>query len=285
MNISLDFDEMHSIPIEDINSIMVETDKAQLSSHVLRELAINGTIVYFCDEQHMPCGVLLPLNAHSRKSKVLHVQFDMKKPLKKRMWQQIVQQKVFNQAECLRICGKDGYDKLLSLSKRVQSGDNTYIESQAASIYFRLLFGNQFRRKNKSLGNDIDVVNAALNYGYSILRAAIARDLVVYGFEPSLGIFHRSETNRFNLADDLLEPFRPAVDLFTAQNIEGDKLSPSYKRKLLNLLNLGIESGGEQHSIMFALERAVKSLATVCRDGEGRLILPSLGPLKMHRYE
>lgn len=285
LNISLDFDENHSMPIEDINSIMIETDKAQLSSYALRELAVNGSLVYFCDGQHMPCGVLLPLNSHSRKSKVLLAQLSMKKPLKKRLWQQIVQQKINNQAECLKISGKEGHDKLASMAKRVQSGDSTYVEAQAASQYFRMLFGEQFRRKNNPMERNGDLINAALNYGYSILRASIARNLVVYGFEPSIGIFHHSETNRFNLADDLLEPFRPLVDLFIAQNVTGDRLTPSNKRHLYNLLNMNILSGNEKHSVMYALERTVKSFAAVCRDNGGNLILPLLTPLKMHSYE
>jgi len=286
LSIMLEFDdETQLVPIEDINSLLIETEKVQISSHALRELAVNGTVVYFCDEQHMPCGVLLPLNSHSRQLKVLQMQLDMKRPLKKRLWQQIVQQKILNQAECLRICERDGHEKLVSMAKRVQSGDSTYVEAQAASQYFKLLFGDKFRRKNKPSGKNTDIINGSLNYGYSILRAAIARNLTVYGFEPSMGIFHHSETNRFNLADDLLEPFRPIVDLFTAQNIKGDVLTPENKRQLFNLLNMDTKSGNEQHSVMYAMERTVKSLAKVCRDNGGNLILPVLYPLRIHRYE
>lgn len=264
---------------------MIESEKVQISSHALRELAINGTTVYFCDEQHMPCGILLPLNSHSRQLKILQMQYDMKKPLKKRLWQQIVQQKISNQAECLKICENNGHEKLATMVKRVQSGDSTYIEAQAAAQYFKLLFGNDFRRKNKPSGTETDIKNAALNYGYSIIRAAIARNLVIYGFEASMGIFHHSETNRFNLADDLLEPFRPIIDLFTVQNIEGEKLTPDNKRQLYGLLNINVKSGTELHSLMYAVERTVKSFATVCRDHEGQLILPVLIPLITHCYE
>lgn len=285
LKIALEFDENHSIPIEDISSVMIETEKVQISSHALRELALNGSVVYFCDEKHMPCGILLPLNSHSRQLKVLHMQLELKKPLKKRMWQQIIQQKVLNQAECLKMCGNKEHERIAKLAKRVQSGDSTFVESQAATQYFKLLFGRGFKRKNKPTKEAIDEINIALNYGYSIFRAAIARNLVVYGFEPSMGIFHHNETNRYNLADDLLEPYRPIVDLFVAQNINGESFTTSDKRQLFNLLNMGIISGDEKHSIMYALERTVQSFSSICRDKAGDLILPSLCPLIIHRYE
>lgn len=285
LQLLMESEENYSIPIEDINSMMIESEKVQISSHALRELSLNGTAVYLCDEQHMPCGVLLPLNSHSRQLKVLQMQLDMKKPLKKRLWQQIVQQKISNQAECLKICEKSGYEALAAMVKKVQSGDSTYMEAQAAAKYFKLLYGSNFKRKNKPSGLETDIINAALNYGYSIIRAVIARNLVVYGLEPAMGIFHHSETNRFNLADDLLEAFRPVVDLFTAQNIIGEKLTPENKRQLYNLLNIEIRSGNENHSLMYAAERTVKSFAAVCRDNGGSLILPVLSPLKVHCYE
>ncbi|MDD2216159.1 MAG: type II CRISPR-associated endonuclease Cas1 [Eubacteriales bacterium] len=285
LQVVLEPTEHHSVPIEDINNLMIESEKVQISSHALRELALNGTAVYFCDEQHLPCGILLPLNVHSRQLKILQNQLSVKKPLKKRLWQQIVQQKIINQAECLRFCNKEGHQELYNLSKKVQSGDSTYVEAQAAAKYFRLLFGEDFRRYNRRSNTETGIINAALNYGYAIIRGAIARTLVVYGFEPSMGIFHHSETNRFNLADDLLEPFRPIVDLFTAANISGEKLNPQHKNKLVEILNYEIQSANEKHSVMYSIERMVKSLTATYQNNQGRLILPKLCPLKIHTYE
>lgn len=286
LHLDMDLDGIHSVPIEDISSIMVESDSVHISSHALRELASNGTAVFFCDNTHLPCGVLLPLNSHSRQLKVLESQLSIKKPLKKRLWQKIIQQKIANQAECLRICNnKQGYEELQVLAKKVQSGDSTYVESQAASKYFRLLFGNQFRRRNQRASGDVDIINSGLNYGYSIIRGAIARTLVAYGFEPCLGIFHHSETNRFNLADDLLEPFRPLVDLYTYVNIHGEKLMPHHKRNLFGLLNYELESGKESHSVMYSIERIIKSMSSIYQRNEGELLLPRLQALKIHTYE
>jgi CRISPR-associated protein Cas1 len=286
LQLDMDIDGFHSVPIEDISNIMVESDGVQISSHALRELAANGTTVFFCDATHLPCGVLLPLSSHSRQLKILQSQLSVKKPLKKRLWQKIIQRKIANQAECLRICNnQQGYKELQVLAKKVQSGDSTFVESQAAFKYFRLLFGNQFRRRNQRTSEDIDIINSALNYGYSIIRGVIARTLVVYGFEPSLGLFHHSETNRFNLADDLLEPFRPLVDLYTYVNVHGDKLMPQHKRNLFGILNYELQSGNENHSVMYSIERLVKSMSSIYQHNEGELILPKLHALKIHTYE
>lgn len=280
-----DSGERHSIPIEDINSIMIESKEVQISSNALQKLALNGTATFLCDKQHMPCGVIIPFNTHSRKLKILNNQLCIKKPLHKRLWQQIVQQKIINQADCLCFCGKEGYLELNNLYKKVKSGDSTYIESQAAAKYFRLLFGNEFRRYSKKSKNDTDIINSALNYGYAVLRGAIARTLVIYGFEPSMGIHHHSETNRFNLADDLLEPYRPIVDLFTYENIKGDKLTPQHKQGLYEILNYEMLSAGERNSIAYSIERMVKSLSAIYQDNCGQLTLPTLCPLKIHTYE
>ncbi len=264
---------------------MIESDRVHISSYAIQQLTLNGTAVYFCDDKHLPCGILLPLKAHSRQLKVLQYQLSLKKPLIKRLWQQVVRQKIINQAECLSICNKEGHQELINLSKKVQSGDSTYIEAQAAAKYFKLLFGDDFRRYNKRSNVDTGIINAALNYGYSIIRGAIARTLVVYGLEPSLGIFHHSETNRFNLADDLLEPFRPIVDLYTAENICGEKLTPQYKNELFGILNYEMQFANEKHSVMYSIERLVKSLTAAYQNNTGQLVLPKLCPLKIHTYE
>jgi len=285
LQVIIDPDEQHSVPIEDINTLMIESGKVQISSHALRELTLNGSAVYFCNEQHMPCGILLPLNVHSRQLKILKNQLSVKKPLNKRLWKQIIQQKIINQAECLSLCNKEGHQELYTLFQKVQSGDSGHIEAQAAAKYFKQLFGGGFRRCNKHSNNNTDIINAAMNYGYAILRGAIARTLVVYGFEPSLGIFHHSETNRFNLADDLLEPFRPIVDLYTIKNIAGEELTSRHKNQLFGILSCEMQSENEKHSVTYSIERIVKSLTTCYQNNEGQLILPQLCPLKIHSYE
>ena len=191
----------------------------------------------------------------------------------------MVQEKIRNQGRCLEFCGKENIvDKLVD---KVKSGDTTNVESMAAAAYFPMLFGEDFTRRTPYLVNDI------LNYGYMILRSAIARYLAIYGFEPSLGLFHHSELNAFNLADDLLEPFRPLVDLYAFRFVESEEeyLTKEMRRGLVQLLNCNIRSGKEVHSVNHAIEREVQGLSRCFEDASAVLLLPELMPLQAHAYE
>ena len=196
-------------------------------------------------------------------------------PAKKRMWQQVVTAKIQNQAECLALCGKTQEAAFLfGRAKAVTSGDKDNVEASAAAYYFPALFGEGYTRRNE------DTRNAALNYAYAILRGYMARCLTVYGFQPCLGLHHDSELNQFNLADDLMEPFRPVADLYVAANVAEDAaLTPILKGKLVNLLNADILSGGQHHSVAYAMERLVQGLR-----GQA-LLLPKLLEYKQHSYE
>lgn len=271
-----------SFPLEDIDSIMIENQTVKLSAYMLQKFAEMGIAVYVCDDKHMPNAVLIPMLRHSRHYRILKAQMNLGKPLQKRLWQQIVIRKIENQAECLRICGKKGADTLFALSREVQSGDRTHVEAKAAALYFRNLFGKTFSRGEDSK------INAALNYGYAIIRGMIARELVCYGFEPSIGLFHRSELNSFNLADDVIEPFRPMVDLYTATGIVQDDfpiLTSDDKKSLFKLVNFDMLIGNEYHMVSNCIEKTVASLSTSIQDGNNVLKLPKLTILQEHRYE
>lgn len=275
-------DSQYSVPIEDIHSVMLENRQSRISAYALSELAENGTVVYLCNDQHTPCGVILPFCTHSRHTKIINSQLSQSKPYLKRLWQQIIVTKIENQAKCLQMLGiGQTAQKLNTLSKTVTSGDVKNVEGSAAAIYFRALFGKGFNR-NKDC-----IINAALNYGYSVLRGAVARNVCVYGFEPSLGIHHFSELNSFNLADDLLEPFRPFVDCYVALNIAAKEaeLSKAHKWELYNLLNYSALSASESHSMQYAIERTVMSLSRCYSNKKGELVLPVLSELKLHKYE
>ncbi|MEG2295758.1 MAG: type II CRISPR-associated endonuclease Cas1, partial [Oscillospiraceae bacterium] len=242
----------HSIPLEDINSIMIESRQVNISSSLLSKVAENKICLFICDEKHMPCGVMLPFNAHFKKLAVLESQFNLLKPLKKNIWKQIVMQKIENQAKVLEIMEIKSYETVACIAKKVSSGDSENMEAVAASKYFKLLFGKDFTRGQEN------GINACLNYGYAILRGMIARTLVVYGFEPSIGLFHKSKVNAFNLADDIIEVYRPIVDLYTIQNIEfiepQNYLTPKLKQGIYNLINLNVISAGEKHSVTYAID-------------------------------
>ena len=280
----VDTGEKCKIPLEDINALLLESQRGNITLPCLSQLVNKGITVYTCDEKHMPSGVLFPFAQHSRQLGIIKLQDKLTVPGKKRLWQQIIRCKISNQALCLQYYGlKDEAEYLNKLADKVSSGDNEHVEAPAAAYYFHRLFGVGFSREDEG-----DPRNAALNYGYAILRGNVARLLAVYGFFPSYGIYHRSELNAFNLADDLLEPFRPVVDLFVANNISEDEvgLAVETKHQLFNLLNLEIESGKQKHSVAYATERLVQSLSKGMEDYQNNmLLLPTLLPLCQHNYE
>ena len=267
-----------SFPIEDLLSVLIESRQCTITTAALSELAKEGVAVFTCDEKHIPCAVTLPFARHSRQLEVTHQQFNWTVAEKNRWWQQIVQAKIRNQAECLALCGR--CEKAVILRKRsdaVRRGDSENIEATAAAIYFPALFGEGFTR-----GAEADTRNAALNYGYAILRGCMARCLAVYGFIPWMGLHHESTLNAWNLADDMMEPYRPVVDLFVAAQVGSNaSLDTRLKSWLFNLLNMDIRSGGQRHSVAYAMERQTQSL----RSNAKTLILPELMPLQPHSYE
>lgn len=274
--------EKFTVPLEDISALLIEAQQVQLTAHAAAALAGHGVTVFFCDEKHLPCAQLLPINQYCRQRKLLMAQCEMGKPLKKQLWQRIVVQKIRNQAACLRILGKDGWEELQQLSERVLSDDGDNREAVAAARYFPALFGGGFSRASD------DPRNSALNYGYAILRGALARNLVVHGLEPCIGLHHRSELNNFNLADDLIEPFRPLVDMYVAQNISPDDeaLTPGQKAGLFNLTNYLVRQAGRKYRVMLSVGRSCAALASCIAEGQaGLLELPELIPLELHRYE
>lgn len=271
----------HSVSIEDISAILLESRQITITTAALSRLGQRGCAVYTCDEKHLPCAVMMPYQQHSRGLSVLRAQMNMTEPTKKRLWQSIVKAKIENQAECLRLTGhKEESEVLNTMAERVRSGDSENVEATAAQFYFPILFREGFTRENDS------GVNAGLNYGYAVLRGCIARHLAVYGFMPSLGLHHRSTLNPFNLADDLIEPFRPVVDLLVFHNMDDDsELIPENKRLLFNCLNLDIISGAQHHSVSYAIERLVHSLGRSLTTSKNDLILPTLLEIAQHSYE
>ena len=270
-----------TVPMEDITSLMLESQAVTVTPSALQKLADYGVTVYLCDEKHLPAALLLPINRHSRQLKALKGQIAMTKPTQKRLWQSVVTTKIRNQAKCLELLGRSGGGDLLELSRSVHSGDPGNCEATAAAQYFPALFGPGFTRDAGGL------TNAALNYGYAILRGAVARNLAVHGIEPCLGIFHHSELNQFNLADDLMEPYRPLVDLYVASHTGGEEgdLTPKLKQSLFNLTNYLVRQGGKRYRMISAVGRMAESFARVLAQETGTLELPELIPLELYRYE
>lgn len=280
-SLAIEQEETAFVPFEDIAIIVLNHREIQLTHPVLSACADYGIGLYATGDNHQPNGVFLPFLAHSRTTRLMRKQMDIPRPLAKQAWASIVRRKIENQAVVLRFCAKPGVDRMDSYARRVRSGDTENLEGQAAAFYFTQLFGQGFYRAEERW------VNAALDYGYAVLRGAIARGLVAHGMHPPIGLFHASEQNAFNLADDLIEPFRPLVDLHVAKNpafTEGD-LSPQDKAELVALLNVDVGMPQGKMSALSAIEYAVEGLARLFEEGNSELELPALIGLQAHRLE
>ena len=269
------------VPFEDIAVILLNHREINLSHPVLSACAEYGIGLYATGSNHQPSGVFLPFLSHSRTTRLMRKQLDIAKPLAKQAWANIVRRKIENQAKCLHVAGRKGVDRLESYARRVRSGDVDNLEGQAAAFYFAQLFGQGFFRADERW------TNAALDYGYAVLRGAIARGLVAHGLHPPIGIFHASEQNAFNLADDLIEPFRPLVDLhvFKHHSVVEGELTPQDKAALVALLNIDVGMPQGKMSALSAIEFAVESLARLFEQDDSDLALPTLIGLHAHALE
>lgn len=199
-------DEKRTIPIEDIGFVLINHPMVSISMPLLNELASNNIAVVFCDEKGLPKSMLLNFDSNLTQGKIISEQLVAGEVLKKNLWRQIIVSKIKNQSLLLNKLGLDG-ESLKPLYMNVKSGDSDNKEGIAARLYFKTLFGKEFTRDRNAGG-----INAFLNYGYAILRAATVRAALSSGLFPALGIFHHHRSNAFPLADDIMEPFRPFVD-------------------------------------------------------------------------
>lgn len=272
--------EEFSFPIEDIRSILIDNDNTVLSSRLISRLAEDGVCLILCGNKHLPSACLLPISVYCRQNKRISLQFSQSKPVLKKLWQNIITAKIANQAKCLELNGCEFKD-LLGISRNVTSGDSTNREGYAARIYFKRLFGDDFIREDGS------VINAGLNYGYAILRSYIAKTLVLYGFEPSVGIHHKNQLNQFNLADDLIEPYRPIVDNFVKKHYPewNNELLTSQKAQLLLLLNSAVIIENKRHSVANAIELTVQSIVSSFEEMSMSIKLPCLIDTEFFDYE
>lgn len=252
-------DTKTTIPIEDLSVVVLETGFVQLTGNVLSEFAANDVVLLSCDASHLPSGTFFPFHNNSRYSEMAHIQVVASEPLKKRVWQSVVQQKILNQSAVLCALGIE--NSLNEIAKRVQSGDTDNREAYAAQLYWRSLFGDFTRR------DDANIINKALNYGYAIVRGCMARNIVASGLLPCFGIHHDNQLNQFNLVDDMMEPLRPFVDYCVAKlNLSAyTDLTPELKNKLISVLICNADINGETISVLKCAEMMAASLAKAFR--------------------
>ncbi len=263
-----------TLPIEDLGVVIVDDVRASYTQAVFIELLAAGATVMVTGRDHLPAGMMLPLDAHHVQTERHLAQVEAGEPVKKRAWQALIQAKIAQQGAMLAHFTGD-HGGLAAMAQRVKSGDPDNLEAQAAQRYWPRLFGREFRRDR-----DADGVNALLNYGYAVVRAATARAVVASGLIPSLGVFHRNRGNPFCLADDLLEPYRPYVDWRVKLLVnECDGVAPklddrSARAALLGLFNETILVGGRRTPLLLALHASAASLSRALTGGERTLALP-----------
>ena len=227
-------DDVQKYHLSEISSIILETTQVYFSAYLASELAKSKILTIFCDEKHLPVGHYLPLYGAHNCSKRMQEQIAWGEVIKKQVWQAVVKYKIEQQANLLSDRNLENSNVLFGFAKSVKSGDATNREAQAARVHFSSLFGENFTRETDS------PLNAALNYGYSILLAMVARELSARGYLTQIGICHRNEYNQFNLACDLMEPFRPLVDRVVFDNFEGD-FTRDLRLTLLSISTMVVE--------------------------------------------
>jgi CRISPR-associated protein Cas1 len=231
------------IHLSEISSITLGTNQVFLSAYLLSELAKNKISLVVTDEKHNPIGQYLPLYGAHNTSKRIAEQLEWGAPIKKRVWQHVIKDKIRQQARLLEERGSEVEAKRLYESAReVRSGDTTNREAQAARIYFSGLFGEEFNRDFPC------PLNGALNYGYAVLLSMVNREIVSRGYLTQCGINHRNEYNQFNLACDLMEPFRPAVDEIVYDNFV-EELDEEMRLALSDLPNKGVSYRGGSYRL------------------------------------
>ncbi len=268
--LSKDGQEAGRVPIEDLGVLVVDHPAVTYTHGVLSAMTENNVAVIICGRNRHPAGLLLPMEGHTVQAETISLQAAIGARLKDRLWKEIISAKIANQAAALSLSGKDG-GLLRTFSRQVRPGDSSNIEGRAAREYWQRLFGPQFRR-----GRDGAPPNGLLNYGYMVLRAAVARAVCGAGLHPSLGIHHRNRYNAFALADDLIEPFRPLVDIEALRLYEAGETTPSKNAKagLIGTLSATVELNGRRSPLMTAIQSSAASLRRVIA-GEGeRLELP-----------
>lgn len=267
-----DVEEVITRPIEDVGVVIVENQMVHFTVPLLNALADNNVAVIFCNAQCMPNTMLMPLESNTIQQEVYRLQIEASLPTKKRIWKDIIEYKIRNQAALLDRLGRDG-KVLKPYYMNVLSGDSDNREGLAAKIYWQEMYGRQFNRNRNG-----EEPNSLLNYGYAILRAAVARALLGSGLFPAFGLFHRNRYNAFPLADDIMEPYRPFVDYAVYQIFEclpKAYLNKEIKQSLVRVLFTDVKMKDQIRPLQVALSMTTASLVRALKDKKESIIYPS----------
>ena len=262
------------VPLEDINYVLIEDQTTILTARLLAEFGKNAISLMVCDEKFEPTSIMYPYNYHFKQLDVFSHQLEIDDSIKMEFWNQIVKKKIENSIRVLEMTSKEEFpiSKLNEYINEVVDGDDKNREGLSAKMYFRSLFGSDFIRFND------DSINAALNYGYTIIASAIIRNLAVFGLNTYLGIHHNSKINNFNLAYDFLEPYRSVVDKYVYDNKDSIifHLSFDFRKKLIDLLNKEVLHQNKKYTVEYSISLLIKSYIKSFTMGEITLDLPTI---------
>lgn len=264
-------DVTRTLPIEDIGVVILDHKQITITHALIDALLANNVAIVTSNDKHLPVGLMLPLDGNTLQSERFRAQIDASEPLKKQMWQQTIVAKILGQAHVLGTQLIE-HNNMLKWAKDVRSGDTENMEARAAAFYWRNMFEKDaFIRDPQGLPP-----NNLLNYGYSIVRAMMARALVGAGLLPTLGIHHHSRYDAYCLADDIMEPYRPFVDMKVLEmwkngGITSD-ISSDQKRELLGITTMDVSISGHRSPMMLAIQTTAQSVQK-CFSGEARKII------------
>ncbi|NME36156.1 MULTISPECIES: type II CRISPR-associated endonuclease Cas1 [Fusobacterium] len=257
--------EEYKIPLKDIGSIILEDNRTSLTVKLMNKITEYNILLIFCDDKYNPTTMIFPLNSYFRQYKIVEEQINWDNNLKKLLWKEIVKVKLENQKEILKKLKKIGETTILldKYISEVKENDLENREGLGAKIYFRELFGENFIRGNN------DVVNSALNYGYTIFNSKISRIIASKGLLTYLGIHHKNEYNQFNLASDIIEVFRPIIDYYVFLNIkESEYFSREDRIELINLLNSKIKYNSYMETVYNSMEKYIEFIIEFFKTGK-----------------
>lgn len=262
------------IPLDDISVMVLDNLRINISTRMLSIIAEYNIALILCDNKHNPIGYYSSYDNHSRMSKMIGNQISKDRDFYDIIWKNIVESKIENQAQVLEILEKseEVVKNIREYGKNVKVGDIDNREAHSAKIYFNTLMNATFSR-----GNEDILINSGLDYGYAILRSYLARLCVGYGLNTQIGIHHKNEYNRFNLVDDLIEPFRPIVDVYTYKILDGEEyFKAEHRRKLINILNHYIKYNGKKMYLCNAMEEYVEKVAAYIANKNVEIVFPQI---------
>lgn len=271
--LSFDGEATARIALDDIHALIMSSHQGMLSLNLLRSLSAMGIPIVICGKNHIPEAMFISPTSYRRVSAVVKTQIGASLPLKKKLWQKIIRTKIRHQAQALALVNPQSsyITTLNSLAEQVLSGDSQNHEARAARIYWRALMGKDFVRDHDQPG-----INAALNYGYAIVRASVARSITGHGLIPMLGLFHSNQNNPWLLADDIMEVWRPVVDLAITQlfPLPNDELTPLAKQEMVKILQWDCQSERGTTPVFNAIDIMMKSLVDSYQNKCDKLIVP-----------